>query len=114
MVLPSLIYGMIELSSEGLFLEFVCLLFYPLVLRTLPLYFLTETLLSLPTFSNLYIKLTPPSLRATSPIFLRSKNTEEEGESNPLFIAEKCAYIALRQLVRLRDTAGGLKVAFQF
>jgi len=27
MVLPSLIYGMIELSSEGLFLEFVCLLF---------------------------------------------------------------------------------------
>ena len=44
MVLPSLIYGMIELSSEGLFLEFVCLLFYPpLVLRTLPLYSLTET-----------------------------------------------------------------------
>jgi hypothetical protein len=29
MVLPSLIYGMIELSSEDLFLEFVCLLFYP-------------------------------------------------------------------------------------
>ena len=114
MVLPSLIYGMIELSSEDLFLEFVCLLFYPLALRALLLYFLTEALLSLPIFSNLYIKLTPPSLRATSPIFLRSKNTEEEGESNPLFIAEKCAYIALRQLVRLRDTAGGLKVAFQF
>lgn len=75
MVLPSLIYGMIELSSEGLFLEFVCLLFYPLVLRTLPLYFLTKTLLSLPTFSNLYIKLTPPALRVTSPIFLRCKNT---------------------------------------
>ena len=89
-------------------------MFNPLALRALPLYFLMETLLSLPTFSNLYIKLTPPSLRATSPIFLRSKNTEEEGESNPLFIAEKCAYIALRQLVRLRDTAGGLKVAFQF
>ena len=67
---------------------------------------ITEALLSLPIFSNLYIKLTPPSLRATSPIFLRSKNTEEEGESNPLFIAEKCTYIALRQPVRLRDTAG--------
>ena len=66
MVLPSLIYGMIELSSEGLFLEFVCLLFYPLVLRTLPLYFLTETLLSLPTFSNLYIKLTPPPFSTPS------------------------------------------------
>ncbi len=27
--------------------------------------------------------LTPPSLRATSPIFLRCKNTEEEGEMYP-------------------------------
>ena len=59
------------------------------------------------------IFLTPPSLR-TPPLYFAVQNTEEEGESNPLFIAEKCAYIALRQLVRLRDTAGGLKVAFQF
>ena len=50
--------------------------------------------------------LTPPSLRVTSPIFLRSKNTEEEGESNPLFIAVKCTYIALSHPVMPRDTAG--------
>ena len=113
MVLPSLIYGMIELSSEDLFLEFVCLLFYPPRPAGTPSIFPYGSTAFLADI-NLYIKLTPPSLRATSPIFLRSKNTEEEGESNPLFIAEKCAYIALRQLVRLRDTAGGLKVAFQF
>ena len=61
---------------------------------------------------DISIELTPPSLRATSPIFCCAKtprNTtghgREEGESNPLFIAVKCTYIALRQLVRLRDTA---------
>ena len=31
----------------------------------------------------LCLHLTPPSLRATSPIFLRCKNTEEEGKYNP-------------------------------
>ena len=39
------------------------------------------------------------------PVMLRG-TAREEGGCNPLFIVEKCTYIALRQPVRLRDTAG--------
>ena len=48
---------------------------------------------------------TPPSLR-TPPLYFAAQNTEEEGESNPLFIAVKCTYIALSHPVMPRDTAG--------
>ena len=63
-----------------------------------PLYF--TTVINTPNYF-----LTPPSLRATSPIF-RCYKTQGRSLNNPLFIV-RCTYIVMWHPVRLRDTAGG-------